>query len=283
MLNQPEEEPKAREQERRGKGVNATVFWVTHNLMSDWIQLPDIEPHQIVAARHIVKLFTGNLNASIDSNPQFPGKERHLLRAQLARIQHTCELSIKGEFEIDEETNEVKPTEEFSVPATEDLRSLESWGHKNPIILKAGRCTHIEPLGMDEEALQEFMDKLAEDDKTEERFKAINENSKVKGQEAWTSQVCGDLQPYNKANGDGTISYAINVIRSVRWPGAVTLSKNGKYFFIYVGDGIKRGADFFSPTEPPEVFADPREPIEEPEPNGKEPEAPKEEGAEEDE
>jgi hypothetical protein len=152
-LNQQEEEPKSREQERRGKGVNATVFWVTHNLMNDWIQLPDIEPHQIVAARHIVKLFTGNLNASIDSNPQFPGKERHLLRAQLARIQHTCELSIKGEFEIDEETNEVKPTEEFAVPPTDELRSLESWAHKNPIILKAGRCTHIEPLGMEEEAL----------------------------------------------------------------------------------------------------------------------------------
>jgi hypothetical protein len=37
------------------------------------------------------------------------------------------------------------------------------------------------------------MDKLAEDDKTEERFKAIAENNKVKGLEAWTSQVSGDL------------------------------------------------------------------------------------------
>lgn len=36
-LNQQEEEPKSREQERRGKGVNSTVFWVTHNLMNDWI------------------------------------------------------------------------------------------------------------------------------------------------------------------------------------------------------------------------------------------------------
>lgn len=70
------------------------------------------------------------------------------------------------------------------------------------------------------------------------------------------------------------------MIRSVRWPGALTVSKNGKYFFIYIGDGVKRGADFFSPTEPPEVMADPREPREEPEPNGKEPEAPKQDDGE---
>jgi len=63
---------------------------VTHQLQNDWIQLPDCEPHHIVAARMFAKLLTGNLNSSVDTNPPFPGKERHLLRAQLARIQHTC-------------------------------------------------------------------------------------------------------------------------------------------------------------------------------------------------
>lgn len=77
------------------------------------------------------------------------------------------------------------------------------------------------------------------------------------------------------------MTYAINVIKSNRWPGATTISKNGKYFFIYVGDCVKKGADFFSPTEPPEVLADPSEPIEEPEPNGKDPEEAKPEGEEE--
>jgi len=75
------------------------------------------------------------------------------------------------------------------------------------------------------------------------------------------------------------------VIKSVQWPGALTLSKNGKFFFIYVGDGIKRGADFFNPTEPPEINEDPKEAMEEPEPNGKDPviPAPDAEGEEEDE
>jgi hypothetical protein len=35
----------------------------------------------MIASRMIKHIFTGNLNASIDSNPPFPGKERHFLRA----------------------------------------------------------------------------------------------------------------------------------------------------------------------------------------------------------
>lgn len=125
--------------------------------MNDWVQLPDIEPHQLVASRYISRLLSGNLNAKIDSNPPFPGKERHFLRAQLARIQHSTELCLKGEFEIEEneetEAKEVKAVEDFTVPPSEELKSLESWAHKNALILKAGRCTHFEPKGMDEEDL----------------------------------------------------------------------------------------------------------------------------------
>lgn len=47
VLLDAEEVPKNPIQEIRGKGVNGTVFWVTHNLMGDWIQLPDAEPQHI--------------------------------------------------------------------------------------------------------------------------------------------------------------------------------------------------------------------------------------------
>ena len=36
-LNEAEEENKNASVEQRGKGVNETVFWVTDNLLSDWI------------------------------------------------------------------------------------------------------------------------------------------------------------------------------------------------------------------------------------------------------
>jgi radial spoke head protein 4A len=47
---------------------------------------------------------TGDLNAEIISNPVFPGKERHFLRAQIARIFAATTICPKGLFEIDEET-----------------------------------------------------------------------------------------------------------------------------------------------------------------------------------
>lgn len=36
-LNVQEQKPTNPIQELRGKGVNETVFWVTHNLMNDWV------------------------------------------------------------------------------------------------------------------------------------------------------------------------------------------------------------------------------------------------------
>ena len=94
---------------------------------------------------------------------------------------------------MDEETQEQKFAEEFTIPGTEELKSLEAWCHVNQILLKAGRCTHKEPEGIADEEKEEYMNKLAEEDKTEERFRAINEDTKVEGSDsAWLSKVCGD-------------------------------------------------------------------------------------------
>jgi len=67
----------------------------------------------------------------------------------------------------------------------------------------------------------------------------------------------------------------------VRWPGSVTVAKGGQFASIYIGDTIKRGGPFFNPTEPPEVQKEPKDNVEEPEPQGKEEVVPQpgEEGA----
>ena len=172
---------------------------------------------------------------------------------------------------MDEDSGEQKYAEESPPTSTDDLKTLENWSHAYPIVLKVGRCSHTEPEGMEDDAKQEYMDKLAEEDKVEERFKAINEDITVPGLEAaWQSKVCGDTQQYNKIGGEGTSSYAVNVIKSMRWPGAITVAKGGQFCNIYVGDCIKRGDTYFNPTEPPEVMADPQEGEEQPEPQGKE-------------
>lgn len=271
------EEPLAgSDNEVRGTGVNAMVYWVTDNLLSDWIQLPECAPEHIVCSRMIKHVLTGDLNASIDSNPPFPGKERHFLRAMLARIFAATAIVPKGLFEIDEETNEMKYAEEFAMPGTDELKSMETWGNLHPIILKAGRCSHQVPDSIPEDDRDAYMEKLGEDDKTEERFRALNEHVPMPGMEtAWISKVVGDAQQYNQLPPkEGTASYAVNVIRSLRWPGALTVAKNGKFTTIYVGYGLKRGDPSYNPTEPPEVCADPEDQVEQPEPTPLE--APKE-------
>jgi len=191
------------------------------------------------------KKLTGNLNAPVNSVPPFPGKERHYLRAQLARLQHTTQLVPKDLFVIDEETNAQKFNEEYAVP---DLKSLENWSHLHPLILKAGRCTILEPVGMDDEAKEEYMNKANETDPTKPRFNPANEDSEVQKQPAWTTKSIPD--------------YNINIVRSVRWPGAVVVEKGGKFCNIYVGDLCKNGDSFFNPTEPPAVLGDPNDPEE---------------------
>jgi len=96
-----------------------------------------------------------------------------LLRAQLARITHATELCPKGVIEIDEETQEEKVPEEEPSFNTETLKSLETWGHRYQNILNAGRCSHMAPLGMTDEEKDEYMAKVAEEDKVEERFRMI--------------------------------------------------------------------------------------------------------------
>lgn len=76
---------------------------------------------------------------------------------------------------------------------TEALRSLENWSHFWPSILKAGRCTHVEPEGVDDEEKAAIMEKLAEEDKAEERFKAIMEDTKLFKEDPWITKVCGDV------------------------------------------------------------------------------------------
>lgn len=159
----------------------------------------------------------------------------------------------------------MKYAEEFALPGTEELKSLEVWGNVNALILQAGRTTHAAPAHMAEEEKEEYLAKLAEEDKTEERFRGINEHVPMPGMEtAWISKVTGDSQQYTK--GDGTVTYAVNVIRSLRWPGAITVAKGGKFTSIYVGYGLKKGDSSYNPTEPPEVQKDPEDQNEMPEP-----------------
>ena len=267
-LPQAEEDAKDNTVEPRGKGVNELVFWVTDSLLNDWIQLPDCRPEHITQARLIKHVFSGNLNAEVDSNPTFNGKERHLLRATLARIFASTAICPKGLLAQNEETNEVEFAADFAFPKTEELKALTAWGNIHQVILKAGRVTHLAPAGMSEEDAAAWQEEQEGKDPTVERFRDLGEHTQFPGEQpAWASRVVGDTQQYTEGAEGETVSYAVNVIKSIRWPGAVTVAKGGKFCNIYIGHGLKKGDPSYNPIEPPEVCQDPEEEEDQPEPN----------------
>lgn len=88
----------------------------------------------------------------------------------------SCTLIPKGLLEFDEDENKEKYAEEFAVPPTEELKSTESWAHRHPIILQAGRCSHIAPPHMNDEEKDEYLAGVGEKDPVAERYMAINED-----------------------------------------------------------------------------------------------------------
>ena len=68
--------------------------------------MPHVKPAEIVTARQIRKLFTGDLNAPVVCFPPFAGKEINYLRAQIARISATTHVSPTGYYQFEEEEDE---------------------------------------------------------------------------------------------------------------------------------------------------------------------------------
>jgi hypothetical protein len=118
--------------EARGTGSNKYVYFVASSEdLSSWTELPDVKPEWILAARTTKKYFSGDLEAPVKAHPPFPGQEKHMLRAQIARISH-CTVIVPRlvfsatdpaeEEEEDEEGNKkVKP---YTIPAYEEIPEI---------------------------------------------------------------------------------------------------------------------------------------------------------------
>merc|ERR1719382_1012287 len=97
LPNTPEDDVEA-----KGEGANTYTYWVSTGGSAPWIRLPAARASHIVAARSVKRVLTGDLSSPVLSTPWFPGKERHLLRAQIARITATCTLAVAGYYEPDD-------------------------------------------------------------------------------------------------------------------------------------------------------------------------------------
>ncbi|CAD2219525.1 Radial spokehead-like protein, putative [Angomonas deanei] len=175
-------------------GCNRLSFWVTSHPSSQWVLLPDVTPQQICAARHIRRLFSGDLEAEVVSSPPFPWSEGVYLRAQLSRIVSCTYVAPQGALEEAEEPEEEedddeeeegaprKPKEAKYNPLTvrsgefgeepvdvATLANLHQWVHAERFIFKNGRQTKVpEKVEEEEEEHEEEEEPEQRDDEEEE-------------------------------------------------------------------------------------------------------------------
>lgn len=261
--------------EARGTGINTLTYWVTQSPLHPWTILPDITPAQLNAARQIRRLFTGDLDSLVVTNPHFPGKERDLLRCQITRITYSTVIIPRGLFKTNEEDPQAieAPEEEVAVPSTFELNELANWVHYHPGILMCSRLTHmeVEPPEDAEIEPEELMARVREADPFHERLKPIAHDDAIPGYPtAWANRLVGDTQLYElPPPKKGHMTNAVNVIRSLWWPGAFTVQQNGGWIHFYVGDGLKAPVKTYYPTQPPLILAEPNDPAEMAEPTPK--------------
>ena len=105
----------------------------------------------------------------------------------------------------------------------------------------------------------------------------VNELSECEGMDiSWQIKNIGDPQSYTLTTKEGgTTVYSTNVLKSIRWPGAVTVCSGGRFLSIYMGNGVKMTGASYEPLAPVDIKDEPDDMAEHPEPNPKNPPKPK--------
>ena len=253
--------------------MNRYKYFVTNSTLGEWTKLPDIAPSQLRAARLIRVLFTGDLERKIFTNPFFEGKEKHYLRAQIARISHSTSLIPKGLMRpIEDDENrgieENTPDEgEIVMPSTTQMKSLDMWVHATKNILKNGTTILKQPEApegeeWDDDRVNAEMKKLLESDPYAPLLSPVSDDAKISvsktmKQSAWICRLTGDTTEYISELTRQKVSNGIVVVKSLQWPGSINFYFNGRFQKIYVGDGHKyeQGSTFY-PVDPPMMNVD---------------------------
>jgi len=269
------------------QGSNFYTYWVTTTLYAkadDWVQLPLCKPDQIVASRKVKKIVTGDLNAPVITQPYFPGKEMHLLRSMIADISASTILAPAGKFRKVAEAEDPRQIEEdpevpFVVPLSKSLVSLDAWVHSRENILGSGRTTQMEPPaeeGDDEAAIAQskrMYEETLKNDPFVEPILPVSTDTPPEGMTvSWSvTRVCDPAEmtiPIPPAEEGApttkTISNAVVAVKSILWPGAVTVCRDQEFVSMYMGYGHKVGT--YYPVAPPEVLDEPEDFEDGPEP-----------------
>ncbi|XP_046996788.1 radial spoke head protein 4 homolog A [Schistocerca americana] len=243
--------------EKIGEGTNQKVYFVCNRPGEEWIELPNVTPQQITAARQIRRYFTGNLDTEIFTYPPFPGKEINYLRAQIARISAGTQISPLGfynfgedeEEEVEEEEGEERipvPNAAFEPVPLRDLLdpSMSFWVHHGRHILKQGRTKWWNPKQKSEDEVEEEVGPTEEEEEEEVEpevgppmFTPLSEDAALETMPAWSVRIGSQIVK----------DTAIAFVRSNLWPGAFAFAAGRKSDNIYLGWGHKYVAHNYSP------------------------------------
>ncbi|XP_050487765.1 radial spoke head protein 6 homolog A [Bombus huntii] len=252
--------------ERIGTGANTKVYFVCNEPGLDkWIELPPVTPQQIVIARQIVRYCTGNLETPFHTFPPFPGTEKNYLRAQIARISATTQVSPIGFFTFgagDEEEELMEEVEEggelsenvhYDPLPIKDLidPSMSNWCHHAPYLLKQGRVVWWNPKATQEEVKEE---EVGEEEEEETRagpqaevgpplLTPLSEDAIVDSIIPWRVLQSSHVQ----------LDQAVALIRSNIWPGAFAFACGRRFANVYIGWGHKYITYNYSPPSMPPV------------------------------
>ncbi len=241
--------------EAPGTGLNMHAYLVSSSPSSPFVLLPDTTPTHIVAATAIKKYLTGHLDAPVACWPPFPGAERHLLRAQIARIAAATVVVPAGMLVVDEESEEtpapIVDAEEYEPREAAEMVELDAWCHRFPGILKIGRCTHPPPPPRADGGDDDDDDEPEEVEHDEEEVAALAPLSA----DGDVSEPLPDV-PTPSWTFALHAAGSVAVGRSNRWPGAWVASAKGKHACLYIGYGYEEARDAHTPAPFPKIASE---------------------------
>ena len=238
-------------------GTNKKVFFVCNEIGEKWVKLPHVTPADISTTRHITKLLTGSLDSPVISSPPFDGNESNYLRALIARISASTQISPTGyytfgeeEEEDDEDLKETFSTNpEYVGLSLGELTdpTMLGWVHLAQYILPQGRCNWFDPSTRNENNIE---DDEFEDEYDHERtvlsetgprlLSSVADDKGFQKISAWSASLSSKVLP----------RYSIAVARSNNWPGAYAFAMGKMYENLYIGWGRKYNSNCYTPARP---------------------------------
>merc|ERR1712096_604225 len=130
--------------------------------------------------------------------------------------------------------------------------TMANWVHHVQYILPQGRCSWFNPNQKNEDAQDDEEDEEDEEEDQEEPdepeqgaplLTPLSEDVEIDTTPAWSAKLSSALVP----------QYALAVVQSNLWPGAVVFSDGKKFENVYIGYGHKYQSQNYSPPPPPPI------------------------------